>query len=331
MESIRHKTQGSMAKKTSLADELGLTNHSRTPSRSASRTPKSMQTNFQEKVAAELWMNIGGKDFRLVGKSIRIGRAEDNDIVLDHKSVSRYHALLTIQNNQVIFEDLKSRNGVRVGGARVKRAELKDNDEVGVGDLEGVFFQRLKKQSHSAKAPAASKKQMLGNLLDGIRFSSAIEKFQDLDMRKKRMAFAGIIISILSLWLLFGKTSTVNLPMATVGATAATEPDLKPSDRRSYERCIEAEDLGNFRQASTCYKNLAQTPEVQTAIERVKKVQSEISERRFKEGKQAFDNYYYDMAILKFQEVLLVSDDSSEYRHQAMRAIQDAEEKKKRQ
>lgn len=327
MESVRYKTRGSTVRKVSLAEELGLTNKS--------EAPRPAQTHFQEKVAAELWLNIGGKDFRLVGKSIRMGRAEDNDIVLDHKSVSRYHALLSIQNQQIILEDLKSRNGVRVGGARVRRAELKDNDEVGIGDLEGVFFQKLRHHAKQSKAAASKKSakpaEWIGSALDGIRISEALDKFQDLDQRKKKMGALALVIAVLGLWLLFGKSGSHDSTKSSVSETVEAAVDLKPSDRKSFERCVEAEDLGNFRQANVCYKNLSQTSEVQMALERVKKLQTEISERRFREGKQAFDNYYYDMAILKFQEVLLVSDDSSEYRHQAMKAIQDAETKKRQQ
>src|SRR5258708_7903286 len=93
---------------------------------------KPLTTQFQSKAASELWLNIAGRDYRLVGKSIRIGRAPDNDIVVDHKSCSRYHALITLQNNQVIIEDLKSRNGVKVNSAPIRIAELKGSDQIRV-------------------------------------------------------------------------------------------------------------------------------------------------------------------------------------------------------
>jgi pSer/pThr/pTyr-binding forkhead associated (FHA) protein len=322
VESVRHKTRGSTVKKSSLAAELGIVTQS--------QFAKSMQTNFQEKIAAELWLNIGGKDYRLIGKSVRLGRATDNDIVLDHKSVSRYHALISIHNAQVIIEDLKSRNGIRVSGARVKRSDIKDNDEIGVGDLEGVFFQRLKKNIKSGDRGIPTKKKVF-NLFDKIRISEYLERFQDLEPKQKKIGLAVGMLMLFGLWLMFFHSGPSELNHPALNQAITQEAELRPSDRKSFERCLEAEDLGNFRQASACYKNLAATSEVQTAMERVTKRQSDISERRFKEGKQAFENYYYDMAILKFQEVLLVSDDSSEYRTQAFKGIQDAEGKKKQQ
>jgi ABC transport system ATP-binding/permease protein len=63
---------------------------------------------------------------------IRIGRAEDNDVVLDEPNVSRYHALLRLGPPPSI-EDLGSRNGTRIGPDPVRRAELASGDEVGIG------------------------------------------------------------------------------------------------------------------------------------------------------------------------------------------------------
>lgn len=323
MKSIRHRLEGSAIRRPSLAAELGLGE--------VSKLAKSLQTNFQTKLAAELWLNIGGKDFRLVGKTIRIGRAEDNDIVLDHKSVSRYHAMLSIHQDKVILEDMKSRNGIRANGIQVRRAELKDNDEVSIGDLEGVFFQRLKKQSSRAHEPASPNRDFLGEMAERFPVASYVESFKAMEPKRKKMIVGSVILALFALWFVASKPATEVLRNDKVVESATTVAEIRPSDRKSFERCVEAEDLGNFRQASVCYKNLAQTAEVQTALERLKKRQSELSERRYKEGKQAFENYYYDMAILKFQEVMLVSDDESEYRHQALRGIKDAEEKKRQQ
>jgi pSer/pThr/pTyr-binding forkhead associated (FHA) protein len=119
-----------------------------TINKTKSKSSEGRQTSLNTKVAAELWLNIGGRDYRLVGRTIRIGRALDNDIVLEHISVSRYHAMISIANSKMLFEDLKSRNGVRVNGKKAKRAELKDNDEIRIGDLAGVYFQKHGKHGY---------------------------------------------------------------------------------------------------------------------------------------------------------------------------------------
>ena len=50
---------------------------------------------------------------------LRIGRAEDNHIVLGSPSVSRYHAELIVVEGTIAVRDLGSANGTRIGGQRI--------------------------------------------------------------------------------------------------------------------------------------------------------------------------------------------------------------------
>ncbi len=76
----------------------------------------------------------GNTDYvHVLGRRTRIGRGPDNEIVLDTKHVSRYHAVLLAGPNHTSIEDLKSTNGVFVNGKRVARQVLKDGDRVTIG------------------------------------------------------------------------------------------------------------------------------------------------------------------------------------------------------
>ncbi len=57
----------------------------------------------------------------VLGRRTRIGRGPDNEVVLDTKHVSRYHAVLLAGPTHTSIEDLKSTNGVFVNGKRVSR------------------------------------------------------------------------------------------------------------------------------------------------------------------------------------------------------------------
>ena len=69
------------------------------------------------------------------GADLTLGRSPDNDCVLAHDSVSRRHARLFNDGGRWIVEDLGSKNGVRVNGSRVERAELADDQWLAIGDV----------------------------------------------------------------------------------------------------------------------------------------------------------------------------------------------------
>jgi predicted nucleic acid-binding Zn-ribbon protein len=76
----------------------------------------------------------GNTDFvHVLARRTRIGRGSDNEIVLDTKHVSRYHAVLLAGPVHTSIEDLNSTNGVFVNGKRVARQVLKDGDRVTIG------------------------------------------------------------------------------------------------------------------------------------------------------------------------------------------------------
>jgi len=66
-------------------------------------------------------------------KQILIGRSSDLDMVLVEDMVSRKHARITMQSDQIWIEDLGSTNGTFVNGEKIKRAHLKEGDRLLIG------------------------------------------------------------------------------------------------------------------------------------------------------------------------------------------------------
>ena len=73
------------------------------------------------------------------GGVTRLGRALDNDIVLQDNSVSRHHASITQLNGTFRVSDLGSHNGTYVRGERVTETGLADGDSVKFGEANFVF------------------------------------------------------------------------------------------------------------------------------------------------------------------------------------------------
>ena len=73
-------------------------------------------------------------------RGLRIGRASDNDLVLEDRKVSRYHAMIVDTGNGFAVSDLRSTNGILVAGARVLDSRvLQVGDVIRVGATEMTF------------------------------------------------------------------------------------------------------------------------------------------------------------------------------------------------
>jgi hypothetical protein len=77
--------------------------------------------------------------FDLGGPMIGIGRASDNDLILDDPMVSRHHCQLKLQHGAYGFIDLGSRNGSMVNGQLVSQVALGPGDVIHIGDTEIQF------------------------------------------------------------------------------------------------------------------------------------------------------------------------------------------------
>ena len=81
-----------------------------------------------------------GKEHRLAGSVVTLGRGQDNDIILESPRVSRCHARLDWTGSGYVLEDLGSKNGTWVNGRRLEGpTSLNDGDAIRFGDLTFAF------------------------------------------------------------------------------------------------------------------------------------------------------------------------------------------------
>lgn len=64
-----------------------------------------------------------------------IGKGEDNDIIIDHATISRKHCRIFYEYNSLWIEDLGSSNGTKVNGKKISKWPLTHGDDVLVGNL----------------------------------------------------------------------------------------------------------------------------------------------------------------------------------------------------
>jgi pSer/pThr/pTyr-binding forkhead associated (FHA) protein len=85
--------------------------------------------------------NFAGQEYELNKPAMVIGRTDDNDIVVNHRSISRHHAKIVRENGRYAIVDLQSSNGVRVNGEEYGKVELRRGDTVDLGHVRLRFVE----------------------------------------------------------------------------------------------------------------------------------------------------------------------------------------------
>ncbi len=74
-----------------------------------------------------------GRVYRDLNIPVTIGREEGNGLRLNDERVSRYHAKVQMEDDDVILTDLDSTNGTRVNGSAIQIRRLRAGDQVSIG------------------------------------------------------------------------------------------------------------------------------------------------------------------------------------------------------
>jgi len=87
--------------------------------------------------------NFAGKELELTRPQMIIGRTNENDIEINHRSISRNHAKVTrdTDTGRYTISDLHSSNGVRVNGQDYTKVELRRGDVVDLGHVRLRFVE----------------------------------------------------------------------------------------------------------------------------------------------------------------------------------------------
>lgn len=80
-----------------------------------------------------------GAEFSIAKGAVRIGRLEELDLCISHRSISREHARVLQKDGAFEVEDLNSANGVRINGSATKKGALKSGDILELGQVRFRF------------------------------------------------------------------------------------------------------------------------------------------------------------------------------------------------
>ncbi len=135
-----------------------MANSNRT--RQAHWSTKALTSKDKERVFAACSVEVfAGRDKGVVtaasGRSLSIGTAPANDLILTDAAVSRHHCVVEATDEGFLIRDLGSTNGTRLGGNRIKVAYLEDAAVISVGETSlrfGVSQDETRVEALSADA-----------------------------------------------------------------------------------------------------------------------------------------------------------------------------------
>ena len=92
-----------------------------------------------------------------IGAPIGLGRSDENELQLEHPSISRKHLRLHLEKGSWKVMDAESRNGVRVNGEPYAQIALRHGDVLEIGHLRFAFVERGRLVPPSSRARAAGR------------------------------------------------------------------------------------------------------------------------------------------------------------------------------
>ncbi len=88
-------------------------------------------------------LEVRGESKILSNKAFSIGRDKSNQLIVADPKVSRYHALVTFENEEAYIKDTGSANGTYINDKLIlsgKKIKLANNDKIKVGTTVITFY-----------------------------------------------------------------------------------------------------------------------------------------------------------------------------------------------
>jgi hypothetical protein len=109
-----------------------------------------------------------GRTFRELPTPVTIGREEGNLLRLNDERVSRYHAKVQQDGDDIILTDLESTNGTRVNGTVVQIRRLRYGDRICVGRSMLLFGSNEEIAARAARLGGTGKPSLTGGLSGSV-------------------------------------------------------------------------------------------------------------------------------------------------------------------
>ena len=125
---------------------------------------------------------------------IRIGKASDNDFVVNDPHVSRYHAkLIREEGGCWLLEDLGSTNGTFVNGAQIIKKHVTPSDKIRLGDHYVLNISEALKSNNDYSEEFAALKQIYDDYIQAKVKIQSSNQFKTRLFQSLPFALPGVV------------------------------------------------------------------------------------------------------------------------------------------
>lgn len=86
--------------------------------------------------------HLAGTEYPITAETMILGRTGENDLKVDHHSISRNHAKVVLKDGKARMVDLQSKNGIRVNGEFWEESTLKSGDIIELGKVQFRYVEK---------------------------------------------------------------------------------------------------------------------------------------------------------------------------------------------
>lgn len=243
-----------------------------------------------------------GNQYTLSYDTLHIGRAPDNDIILDDKRVSRHHAQISHEEGEYFIEDLNTSNGTFVNKSKILNQKLHYGDIIQIGSYTFSFskasFTVPQRETIARTSPSKSPLRLMVYVSGGL-FLLLIMMILVLPTKKPSKSKS---ISITSQETIPSKPSSDSSAIYSINWEKANQFYLSGYREFFSESYLRA--LDDFKTALELY------PEHRLAQIYLKKTEDMITKKtneNYKSALNYFNGGQYQLAIYHFKQVMTLT------------------------
>ena len=269
--------------------------------------------------------HLKGSHYTLSHETLYIGRASDNDIVLDDKRASRHHAQITYENGAYFISDLNTANGTFVNQRRILNQQLQNGDVIQVGQIGAHTFRFFHPGEGSpTQKQSLSKSKYEGAVPQQETITPGVPELQKPFSLRPWLYGSGLLFLVFFIWIMIQPSSkspssseeSSNSDSRSGPSSAKDLPEIsKEAYSINWEKANHFYLSGyrellskNYLRAIDDFKTALELyPEHRLAKLYLKKAEDSITEDvngSYKAGINYFNSAQYTLAIHHFRQVM---------------------------